>query len=36
VLRQHDATIEIFVVDDSPQGSAEEAVRSLGDVYEKQ
>jgi glycosyltransferase involved in cell wall biosynthesis len=31
VLRQHDATIELFVVDDSPEGSAEEAVRGLGD-----
>ena len=31
VLRQHDATIEVFVIDDSPEGSAEEAVRGLGD-----
>lgn len=31
VLRQQDTTIEVFVIDDSPEGSAEEAVRSLGD-----
>jgi glycosyltransferase involved in cell wall biosynthesis len=31
VLRQHDSAIEIFVIDDSPEGSAEEAVRSLRD-----
>lgn len=31
VLRQHDATVEVFVIDDSPEGSAEEAVRGLGD-----
>jgi len=31
VLRQHDATIEVFVIDDSPEGFAEEAIRSLGD-----
>jgi GT2 family glycosyltransferase len=31
VLRQHDATIEVFVIDDSPEGSAEEAVRGLTD-----
>ena len=31
VLRQHEVTIEIFVIDDSPEGSAEEAVRGLGD-----
>jgi len=29
VLRQHDVLIEIFVIDDSPEGSAEEAVRGL-------
>jgi GT2 family glycosyltransferase len=29
VLRQHDVIIEIFVIDDSPEGSAEEAVRGL-------
>jgi GT2 family glycosyltransferase len=31
VLRQHDATIEVFVIDDSPEGSAEEEVKALGD-----
>jgi len=31
VLRQHDSTIEVFVIDDSPEGSAEEAVRDLQD-----
>lgn len=31
VLRQHDSTIEIFVIDDSPEGSAEEAVRVFRD-----
>lgn len=31
VLRQHESTVEIFVVDDSPEGSAEGAIRSLGD-----
>jgi GT2 family glycosyltransferase len=31
VLRQHDSTIEIFVIDDSPEGSAEETVRGLRD-----
>jgi len=31
VRRQHDATIEVFVIDDSPEGSAEEAVRGIGD-----
>ncbi len=31
VLRQHDATVEIFVVDDSPEGSAEQVVRDLQD-----
>ena len=32
VLRQHGATIEIYVIDDSPEGSAEEAVRGLSDT----
>jgi GT2 family glycosyltransferase len=31
VLGQHGTTIEVFVIDDSPEGSAEEAVRGLGD-----
>jgi GT2 family glycosyltransferase len=31
VLRQRDSTIEIFVIDDSPEGSAEETVRGLRD-----
>jgi GT2 family glycosyltransferase len=31
VLRQADSTIEVIVIDDSPEGSAEEAVRGLGD-----
>jgi GT2 family glycosyltransferase len=31
VLRQHDATIEIFVIDDCPEGSAEEAVKGISD-----
>jgi GT2 family glycosyltransferase len=31
VLRQHDATIEVFVVDDSPEGSAEETARAFQD-----
>jgi glycosyltransferase involved in cell wall biosynthesis len=31
VLRQHDSTVEIFVIDDSPEGTAEEAVRGLQD-----
>jgi glycosyltransferase involved in cell wall biosynthesis len=38
VLRQHDFAIEIFVIDDSPEGSAEEAVKGLRDsriVYYK-
>ena len=29
VLRQHDLIVEIVVIDDSPEGSAEEAVRGL-------
>jgi len=29
VLRQHDLIIEIFVIDDSPEVSAKEAVRGL-------
>jgi GT2 family glycosyltransferase len=31
VLRQHDVTIEIFVIDDSPEGSAAEAVKGISD-----
>jgi glycosyltransferase involved in cell wall biosynthesis len=31
VLRQQDVTIEILVIDDSPEGSADQAVRSLRD-----
>lgn len=31
VLRQKDSTVEIFVIDDSPEGSAEEGIKSLGD-----
>jgi GT2 family glycosyltransferase len=31
VLRQHDVTIEIIVIDDSPEGSAEEAIRGISD-----
>jgi len=31
VLRQQDSTVEIFVLDDSPEGSAEEAVSGLRD-----
>jgi glycosyltransferase involved in cell wall biosynthesis len=31
VLRQHDVATEVFVIDDSPEGSAEEAVRGLQD-----
>jgi GT2 family glycosyltransferase len=31
VLRQHDVSIEVFVIDDSPEGSAEETVRGFGD-----
>jgi glycosyltransferase involved in cell wall biosynthesis len=31
VLRQRESTVEIFVIDDSPEGSAEEAVRGLQD-----
>lgn len=31
VLRQQNVTVEIFVIDDSPEGSAEEAVRGLDD-----
>ncbi len=31
VLRQHDATIEVFVIDDSPEGSAEETARAFQD-----
>jgi len=31
VLRQHCSTIEIVVLDDSPEGSAEQVVRDLGD-----
>jgi hypothetical protein len=27
---QHDTIVEVFVIDDSPEGSAEEAVRRLG------
>ncbi len=32
VLRQHDSTVEIFVIDDSPEGSAEHAVNDLHDA----
>jgi GT2 family glycosyltransferase len=32
VLRQRDATIEVFVIDDSPEGSAEEVIRGLRDA----
>jgi glycosyltransferase involved in cell wall biosynthesis len=38
VLRQQESTVEIFVIDDSPEGSAEEATRGLRDsriVYVK-
>ncbi len=38
VLRQHDSTVEVFVIDDSPEGSAEEGVKGLRDsrvVYVK-
>jgi GT2 family glycosyltransferase len=38
VLRQQESTVEIFVIDDSPEGSAEEGVRGLRDsrvVYVK-
>jgi glycosyltransferase involved in cell wall biosynthesis len=31
VLRQHDVTIEVFVIDDSPEGSAETAVKGIKD-----
>jgi GT2 family glycosyltransferase len=31
VLRQHDVTVEILVVDDSPEGSAEEPVKRFAD-----
>jgi glycosyltransferase involved in cell wall biosynthesis len=31
VLGQSDATIEVFVIDDSPEGSAEPAIRRVGD-----
>jgi GT2 family glycosyltransferase len=31
VLRQHDVSIEVFVIDDSPEGSAEETVRGIRD-----
>jgi glycosyltransferase involved in cell wall biosynthesis len=31
VLRQHDVSIEVFVIDDSPEGSAEKAVKGLSD-----
>jgi GT2 family glycosyltransferase len=31
VLRQRDVSIEVFVVDDSPEGSAERAVKGLSD-----
>jgi GT2 family glycosyltransferase len=31
VVNQRGTTVEVFVVDDSPEGSAEEAVKSLGD-----
>ena len=31
VLGQHDATIEVFVIDDSPEGSAEETARTFQD-----
>jgi glycosyltransferase involved in cell wall biosynthesis len=33
VLRQREASVEIIVVDDSPEGSAEKAVRSLTDAH---
>jgi glycosyltransferase involved in cell wall biosynthesis len=32
VLRQRDATIEVFVIDDSPEGSAEEVIKGLRDA----
>ncbi|HEY6851172.1 MAG TPA: glycosyltransferase, partial [Terracidiphilus sp.] len=38
VLRQQESTVEIFVIDDSPEGSAEEGTRGLRDsriVYVK-
>ena len=38
VLRQPESTVEIFVIDDSPEGSAEEETRGLRDsriVYVK-
>ena len=31
VLRQQDVSVEVFVIDDSPEGSAEKAVRELPD-----
>jgi glycosyltransferase involved in cell wall biosynthesis len=31
VLRQRDVSVEVLVVDDSPEGSAEQAVRAFGD-----
>jgi glycosyltransferase involved in cell wall biosynthesis len=31
VLRQQGVTIEVFVIDDSPEGSAEEIIRNIGD-----
>jgi GT2 family glycosyltransferase len=31
VLRQHEVSVEIFVIDDSPEGSAEDVVRRLAD-----
>ena len=30
-LRQRDASVEVFVIDDSPEGSAEKAVKDLED-----
>lgn len=38
VLRQHHSTVEIFVIDDSPEGSAEDAISAVRDsriVYVK-
>ena len=38
-LRQRDASVEVFVIDDSPEGSAEKAVKDLeelkGNLFEK-
>jgi GT2 family glycosyltransferase len=31
VLRQHEVSIEVFVIDDSPEGSAEKVVKGLSD-----